>query len=61
MTAKTRHLATLFAAAALGLAATLFGGGLSPALAQDSVRIQFEPGATSATINGTIVGDEYID
>lgn len=32
-----------------------------PAAAQESVRIEFEPGATSATINGTIVGGEYID
>jgi hypothetical protein len=29
--------------------------------AQDSVRIQFESGASGATINGTIVGDEYRD
>lgn len=33
----------------------------APLAAQDSVPIQFEPGASGATINGTIVGDEYID
>lgn len=56
-----RHLTSLVAAVALGLAAAAYGGATSPALAQDSVRIQFEPGATSTTINGTIVGNEYID
>lgn len=33
----------------------------APTSAQDSVRIQFESGTYGATINGTIVGDEYID
>jgi len=37
------------------------GGGLLPAFAQESVSINFEPGATSTTINGTIIGNEYID
>ena len=40
------------------LALTLVAG---PALAQDSVPIQFAPGTSSAEINGTIIGDEYID
>jgi len=31
------------------------------ALAQETVGIQFEPGASSAEISGTIIGDEYID
>ena len=30
-------------------------------ISQDEVDIRFEPGATGTTINGTIVGDEYID
>ncbi|SNT41132.1 SH3 domain-containing protein [Tropicimonas sediminicola] len=58
---KCRNFTAFIAAAALGLYATAFSGGLSPALAQDSVQIQFEPGATSTTINGTIIGNEYID
>lgn len=37
------------------------GGGASSAMAQDSVDIQFQPGATSTTINGSVRGDEYID
>lgn len=47
--------------AAVALSALLTLAGLSPSSAQDSVRIQFEPGATGTTINGTIVGDDYID
>lgn len=31
------------------------------AFAQDSVRVQFQPGATGTTLNGTIVGNEYRD
>lgn len=31
------------------------------ALAQDQARVQFEKGNDNAAINGTIVGDEYID
>lgn len=61
MTQSQRRFTTLLIAAALGFAAAAFAGGMSSALAQDSVRIQFQPGATSTTINGTIVGDEYID
>ncbi len=33
----------------------------TPLAAQDSVPIQFETGTSGATINGTIIGDEYID
>ncbi|WP_167853539.1 SH3 domain-containing protein [Roseovarius aestuariivivens] len=44
------------------LLSAVAGGALAPAAsAQDSVRIQFESGATDTQINGTIVGDEYID
>jgi hypothetical protein len=32
-----------------------------PVLSQESVGISFAPGATSTTINGSVVGDEYID
>lgn len=32
-----------------------------PAAAQDSVSIQFERGRSGTTVNGTILGDEYID
>ena len=32
-----------------------------PAFAQDSVPVSFPSGASGTTINGTIVGDEYID
>ena len=32
-----------------------------PALAQDQVRVEFEKGNDNVAINGTIVGDEYID
>ncbi|MEM1363142.1 MAG: hypothetical protein AAGF94_15755 [Pseudomonadota bacterium] len=32
-----------------------------PALGQDKVPVQFQSGADSVTISGTIVGDEYID
>lgn len=35
--------------------------GITSALAQDKVDIQFDPGATSTTINGSVRGDEYID
>jgi len=45
----------------LGLAAAICGGGVLPAQAQDSVRVQFQPGATGTTLNGTIVGREYRD
>lgn len=34
---------------------------VAPAAAQQQVDIRFDPGATSTTINGTIIGDEYID
>lgn len=61
MITKPRRFTALAAAAAFAMTAIAFGGMTSPALAQDSVRIQFEPGATSTTINGTIVGNEYID
>ena len=37
------------------------GTGVSAALAQEMVDIQFDRGATSTTINGTVRGDEYID
>ncbi|QYZ69986.1 hypothetical protein [Neotabrizicola shimadae] len=33
----------------------------SPVLAQDQARVEFEKGNDNAAINGTIVGDEYID
>lgn len=46
---------------ALGLAAAICGGWALPALAQDVVRVQFQPGATGTTVNGTIVGREYRD
>jgi uncharacterized protein YgiM (DUF1202 family) len=47
---------TLLFAAALGVAAS------TPSVeAQERVDISFEPGASSTTINGTIVGDEYSD
>ncbi len=49
-------LKTLLCAAVLS-----FGAGVPSAEAQEQVDVRFEPGATSATINGTIVGDEYID
>lgn len=45
----------------LGLAVMPFGGAVSPALAQDVTRVQFQPGATGTTLNGTIVGNEYRD
>ena len=61
MTKHERRFTGLLTAAALGIAAAAFGTGVSPAFGQDSVRIQFQPGATSATVNGTIVGDEYTD
>ena len=32
-----------------------------PTLAQDQSRVEFEKGNDNAAINGTIVGDEYID
>lgn len=32
-----------------------------PVLAQDQARVEFEKGNDNAAINGTIVGDEYID
>jgi hypothetical protein len=43
------------AAAALALATAI------PALAQSQARVEFESGNDNAAINGTIVGDEYID
>ncbi len=49
-------LKTLLCAAALSCVASV-----PSAEAQEQVDVRFEPGATSATINGTIVGDEYID
>ncbi|MBF9032423.1 SH3 domain-containing protein [Rhodobacterales bacterium HKCCE3408] len=58
---RPRHFCTLPAAVAFLLTAVAFDGATSLARAQDSVRIQFSPGTTSATINGTIVGNEYID
>ncbi len=61
MAHKRPHLTSLLTAAAIGIAAAVLGGGASSALAQDSSRIQFQPGSTSTTINGTIVGDEYRD
>ncbi|MFC3613324.1 hypothetical protein ACFORG_06085 [Lutimaribacter marinistellae] len=33
----------------------------TPLVAQDSVPIHFESGTSGATINGTIIGEEYID
>lgn len=48
--------ATGFVVFGLGTLASSF-----PVSAQDSVNIQFEPGASSTTINGTIIGKEYID
>ena len=56
-----RTLARLLTIAALGLFTTALGFGALPALAQDTARVQFQAGATGATINGTIVGDEYRD
>lgn len=32
-----------------------------PALAQTSIPIQFENGSDSATLSGSIIGDEYVD
>ncbi len=55
------HLAGLLAVTSLGICVAAFGFGGSPALAQDTARVQFQPGATGTTINGTIVGDEYRD
>ena len=43
------------------LALTLGLAGALPAAAQDVVDIRFAPGTSGATINGTIVGQEYID
>lgn len=40
------------------LAATLSA---QPGLAQDQARVEFEKGNDNAAINGTIMGDEYID
>ncbi len=56
-----RHFTSLLTAASIGLAAAVLGAGVLPTWAQESARIQFQPGATSTTINGTIVGDEYRD
>ena len=56
-----RTLARLLTIAALGLFSTALGFGALPTLAQDTARVQFQAGATGATINGTIVGDEYRD
>lgn len=39
----------------------LFGGAVSPTLAQETVRVQFQPGSSGTTLNGTIVGNEYRD
>lgn len=61
MNKNKRRWATLYGAAALTILAAAFGYPPSPAIAQDSVTIEFEPGATSTTINGTIIGSEYID
>jgi len=55
MPVRPRLLHLVFAIAALlSLAGT-------PGLAQQRVDIRFQPGATSTTINGTIVGRDYID
>ena len=43
---------------ASALCAALWAGS---AFAQETVDIRFEPGANSAEISGTIIGDEYID
>ena len=43
---------------ASALCAALWAGS---ALSQETVDIKFEPGASSAEISGTIIGDEYID
>ena len=43
---------------AFALCAGIWSGS---ALAQQTVDIKFEPGASSAEINGTIMGNEYID
>jgi hypothetical protein len=46
----------------LALAALLALSQLAPpVLAQDQARVEFEKGNDNAAINGTIVGDEYID
>jgi hypothetical protein len=45
----------------LGLAVAAFGGLASPAMAQDQVPVEFRPGTSSTTLNGTIVGNEYRD
>jgi uncharacterized protein YraI len=61
MITRPPRFTPLVGAVALGLTAAAFGGGISPAIAQDSVPIRFQPGATSTTINGTIIGNAYID
>lgn len=44
------------------VAPMLFAATLTaPALAQTSIPVQFESGASSATISGSIIGDEYVD
>ncbi|WP_076448007.1 hypothetical protein [Roseivivax lentus] len=45
----------------MALSAFTYFGTTPPAQAQDTVPIQFERGASDADINGTIIGDEYID
>ncbi len=56
-----QNLNSLTIITVLGLSIAAYGVGTAPALAQDTARVQFQPGATSTTINGTIVGDEYRD
>ncbi|HBG99774.1 MAG TPA: hypothetical protein DDY29_14005 [Rhodobacteraceae bacterium] len=46
----------VFSAAALAVCL-----GAAPALAQDDVEIQFPAGSSGTVINGTIIGQEYID
>lgn len=43
------------------LASLIIAALAGAAPAQESVPIQFEPGASGATINGAIVGREYVD
>lgn len=60
MVMSKKRFSALLTSAALGLAAGALAG-MTPARAQDSVPISFAAGASSTTINGTIVGNAYID
>ncbi len=61
MAPKRNRRMSILAIALFSGFATLQGVGIQTAIAQERVDIHFEPGSTSAEINGTIKGDEYID